>query len=211
MFIAAEVIPDSTGITWMQFVLGQTIAIIIGGIIPIALIIFKERRDSKKKMVEWFETEYIEKCVSELFEFFQSQFLAVSQPAIGVEVLAKCDIPVLRTSMARLYTITGGSAFDNWLKAIRVLRIKAINFMDLNLKVQYETQLGNMALRLEDLRKGLTEFPIKAKKQIYALRNLPCITTFNEAVHDMEEAIHQRSVADGTGTSYKAKVSEEPH
>ena len=205
MCIAAAT-ADSTGINWMQLVLTLA-SVIIGGLISIALIILKERRDSKKALVEWFETEYIEKCVSELFEFFQSQALLASQPAVGVECIAKYDIPVLRTPMSRLYTITGSCAFDNWLKAIRVLRMKAINFRDLNLRVQFEMQLGNMALRLEDLRKGLIEFPIKSKKQVFALRDLPCITKFNESVEMMEEQIHNLFVKDGTETTFKATDS----
>lgn len=199
------VLADSSGITWLQFVAAQTISVIVGGIIPIALMFLKEKRESRKALAAWFETEYIEKCVSELAEFFEARFLVASQPARGVEGLANCTIPVLHPAMPRLSTITRSTEFRNWFAAMQVLRLKAMNFGDLGMGVKFQLQLANMALRLDDLRDSLVGVRIKSKRDIRTLRSLPCVTAFNTAITEMQKEME----ACFSGKKYEAR-SEKP-
>jgi len=196
------ILAEHTGISWFTFI-AQILSVLVGGMITLALVYLKEWRESNKAVAEWFYTEYIEKCIDALAESFGAIGFCLSKPAMGVEDLAKCNLPVFQPAMPRLKALTSCYDFGNWFSHMHAIRLRSLHTYDIALKVEFQLQLDNMVLRLLDLRQGLLGFQLKSKRDIIAVQKLPCVIEFNKAVKEMAEDLERKSSS--FSTKYEAK------
>jgi len=199
------IMAEDTGISWFTFI-AQILSVLVGGMITLVLVYFKERRESNKAVAEWFYTEYIEKCIDALAESFGALEFCLSKPAMGVEDLVKCNLPVLQPAMPRLKALTGCYEFGHWFSHMYAIRLRSVHTNDIALKVEFTLQLDNMVLRLQDLRQGLLEFQPKSKRDVIAVQKLPCVIEFKKAVKEMAEDLGRKSSS--FSTKYETKPGQ---
>ena len=199
------ILAEEAGTSWFTFIT-QILSVLVGGMITLAVVYLKEWRQSNKAVAEWFYTEYIEKCIDALAESFGAICFCLSKPAMGVEDLAKCNLPVLQPAMPRMKALTGCYEFGNWFSGMHAIRLRSVHTNDIALKAEFTLQLDNMVLRLQDLRQGLLEFQPKSKRDIIAVQRLPCVIEFKKAVKEKAEELERKSSS--FSTKYETKPGQ---
>ncbi len=172
---------------WAETLIGQTVAVFTGAMIPVLLMLLNERISARRRGEEWFERRYVEDCLDVLYEFFtrwhtlSSLLFRNAREAFGRIDFG--DIP--HTAMARLNMLAGGASAQNWFNAMHGLRLRGSGADDYQLLVQFQTQSADMAQQILALRNCLLSRRLRSKADAYRFSDSESAKQFRSAAEAM--------------------------
>jgi hypothetical protein len=190
--------------TKLELIVSTTVSVLVGGMIPVLTLLLTEWLARRRRLAEWFEKIYIEECIDPLHDCFCGWALNSSRPTRNVqESLANPalgEVPIGAAS--RLMTLTGSIELQNWLNAMRGLRLRAAGRNDFNGWTKFQCHAMSIAQHLDTLRKELLPQKVRSKSAVYGFRNLACVKTFNETLKKlMDDIVDDPNVTKYTATS----------
>lgn len=183
------------------------VAVFVGAMIPVILFFLEKWWDKRIRVQEWFAEKYIENGIDVLDEFFRRWATISSLPTFSAKdsMVNPAFDEIPHKAIARLGTLTKGVDFQNWFNAMRALRMRAIGQNDYNCMTTFHSQAASMCEHLNRLRQGLLAHNVKRKTDVYKLRDLACVKTFNNTLNELTEKL----VDNPNVTKYTAKKNDQ--
>jgi len=187
--------------------LDVAVAVFVGAMIPVILFFLEKWWDRRIRVQEWFAAKYIENGIDVLDDFFRRWATISSLPTFSVKdaMVNPAFDEVPHQAIARLGTFTKIVHFQNWFNAMRKLRMRAIGQNDCNSMTTFHCHAASMCEHLNRLRQGLLARNVKRKTDVYKLRELACVKTFNNTLNELTEKL----VDNPNVTKFTAKTKDQ--